>query len=142
MPSLCDVNVLLALVYGRHQFHAQAAEWLAGINDEAGVIVCRQAQLGLLRLLSSRAVMGEDVLSIDQCWAVFDVMMADQRFAFMREPREIELHFRQIMRGKVSASKAWSDAYLAAFARAADLQIVTFDADFRRFAKLDLKLLP
>ncbi len=95
MPSLCDVDVLAALAYRKHQFHPQAAEWLRTIEDEGALIVCRQTQLGLLRLLSTRAAMGDDVLDAPACWAVFDVMMADQRFAFMREPREIEPAFRQ-----------------------------------------------
>jgi toxin-antitoxin system PIN domain toxin len=141
MPSLCDVNVLLALVYGRHQFHSQAVAWLDGMDTEAGIIVCRQTQLGLLRLLSTRAVMEEDVLSPAQCWGVFDVMMADHRFAFMREPRDMEPHFRHAMRGRLSSPKLWQDAYLASFARAAGLQIVTFDAGFQQFAGVETNVL-
>lgn len=141
MPSLCDVNVLLALVYGRHEHHALAARWLDTTDREADVIVCRQTQLGLLRLLSTRAVMGDDVMDSPRCWAIFDVMMADQRFAFMREPREIEPHFRHAMRGAKYAPRLWQDAFLAAFAIAAGLQLVTFDAAFRQFRKLDLNLL-
>lgn len=35
----------------------------------------------------------------------------------------------------------WTDAYLAAFAQAADLMLATFDRGFRRFVDLRLVLL-
>ena len=54
MPSLCDVNVLVALAYRKHAFHQAAAAWLSEIENAAAVMVCRQTQLGLLRLLSTR----------------------------------------------------------------------------------------
>lgn len=142
MPSLCDVNVLVALAYRKHEFHSAAADWLSQSEDEpASIMVCRQTQLGLLRLLSTRAVMGDDVLDTPNCWAVFDVLMADQRFAFMREPRDMEAIFRHVMRGVAIAPKLWQDAYLAAFALAAGLQLITFDTAFRQFPKLSVAVL-
>jgi predicted nucleic acid-binding protein len=39
MPSLCDINVLLALSYGRHTHHRATASWLATINDAGAVVV-------------------------------------------------------------------------------------------------------
>jgi toxin-antitoxin system PIN domain toxin len=133
--------VLLALAYRKHTSHRAAAEWLGHIDDAAGVVVCRHTQLGLLRLLSTRAVMGDDVLDAPGCWAVFDLALADQRFAFLREPREIDTAFRHLVRKAASSPKLWQDAYLAAFAIAGGLSFVTFDAGFKQFGELNLILL-
>lgn len=141
MPSLCDVNVLLALAYGRHAHHRSAAAWLATINEAEAVVVCRQTQLGLLRLLSTRAVMGADVLDVAGCWAVLDVMMADERFVFAHEPTSLEASLRHAMRGATVSPKMWQDAYLTAFAIAGGLTLVTFDAGFREVEGLELRLL-
>lgn len=141
MPSLCDVNVLLALAYGRHAHHRSAAAWLATINEAEAVVVCRQTQLGLLRLLSTRAVMGADVLDVTGCWAVLDVLMSDERFAFAAEPLGFESEFRRAMRGASVSPKLWQDAYLAAFAIAGGLTLVTFDTGFKAVEGLELRLL-
>lgn len=141
MPSLCDVNVLLALTYGRHAHHRAAAAWLATIGDAKAVVVCRQTQLGLMRLLSTRAVMGGDALDAAGCWAVLDVLMSDERFAFAPEPLGFESEFRRAMRGASVSPKLWQDAYLAAFAIAGGLTLVTFDSGFKAVEGLELRLL-
>lgn len=140
-PSLCDVNVLLALAYRRHTGHRAASDWLGQVDSEAAVVICRQTQMGLLRLLSTRAVMGGDALDTPRCWAVFDVMMSDERFVFAREPRDTEAVFRHVMRQGAASPHVWQDAYLAAFAIAAGCQIVTFDQAFRQFAGLEAAIL-
>jgi toxin-antitoxin system PIN domain toxin len=138
---LCDVNVLLALVYGCHEFHAHAVAWLDAIQDAHSVVVCRQTQMGLMRLLSTRVVMAEDIHSLSTCWDVFDAMMADDRFLFQREPRELEPALRRMMRSATPAPKLWQDAYLAAFAASSGMQLVTFDRGFRQYADLDVLVL-
>jgi predicted nucleic acid-binding protein len=57
-----DVNVWLALTYGRHIHHATAARWLDGLTD-ASLYFCRFTQLGLLRLLTNEQVMAASVLN-------------------------------------------------------------------------------
>lgn len=141
MPSLCDVNVLLALAYGRHTHHRAATSWLATVDDAGAIVVCRQTQLALLRLLSTRAMMGVDVLDAAGSWAVLDAMMSDERFAYAPEPPELEPVFRHVMRGVSVSPKVWQDAYLAAFAIAGGLTLVTFDGGFSGIAGLDLALL-
>jgi uncharacterized protein len=141
MPSLWDVSVLFALAYRKHASHRQAAGWLEQIDDGAAVAICRHTQMGLLRLLSNRAVMNDDVLDTPHCWAVFDTLMTDQRFVFMTEPPEMDTVFRHVMSRSSSSPQLWQDAYLAAFAMTAGLSFVTFDRAFKQFEKLDLVLL-
>jgi hypothetical protein len=40
--------------------------------------------------------------------------------------------------GANAAPRHWTDAYLAAFAKAGGLRLVSFDGDFTRFGGLDL----
>jgi toxin-antitoxin system PIN domain toxin len=140
MPSLCDVNFLLAICHRRHTIHAIAARWLDSVDDDE-LIVCRFSQLALLRLLNNPVTMQGQPLNADQAWRDYDTVMSDERFAYRSEPEDLETVLRRLMRGQHYAPKLWPDAYLAAFAIAAGLQFVTFDQGFRKFAGLQLELL-
>ena len=52
VSTLCDVNVLLALVTDRHAAHTAAVSWLNGV-PAGDAAICRIAQTGLLRLLNN-----------------------------------------------------------------------------------------
>jgi len=140
MAALCDVNFLLALCYDGHVHHPQALAWLDQQND-LDVIICRHTQLGLLRLLSNAAVMSQDVCNQEQAWAVYDAVASDGRFEFFHEPDNLEVFLRKYSTASTASPKLWQDAYLAAFARAGDLQLVTFDRGFRKFEDLQSILL-
>jgi uncharacterized protein len=140
MPVLSDVNVLLALCYDRHIHHAAALFWLDAQGARA-VVLCRSTQLGLLRLLCHATVMGEDVCTMAQAWEVYDAILSDERFLFQPEPDDIEAALRGYTQTSAASPKLWQDAYLAAFAVAGGMHLVTFDQGFRQFAGLQLALL-
>ncbi len=140
MPSLCDVNVLLALCYGQHIHYPQAMYWLDR-QDDLEVVVCRTTQLGLLRLLTNAAVMGKHVCTLEQAWKIYDQMVGDTRFEYSAEPDGLEPFLRQYTMSEQVATKIWQDAYLAAFARAAKIRLVTFDRGFLALEGLQLTLL-
>jgi toxin-antitoxin system PIN domain toxin len=137
MPSLCDVSFLLPLCHGQHEHHLPAKKHLETVSANGELVVCRNGQWGLLRLLSNPAVMQSGVCTTDQAWKVYDTMMSDDRFAFRREPPGMETQLRELTHGFTVSPKLWQDAYLAAFAVAAGLRVVTFDSGFRRFKGLD-----
>jgi toxin-antitoxin system PIN domain toxin len=141
MPTLCDVNFLLALCYERHVHHPEAQNWLDQQN-ELELVLCRNTQLGLLRLLSNPSVMGSAACTLKQAWDVFDTVLSDMRFEFYSEPEGLEEFLRLYTALGRFSPKLWQDAYLAAFARAARLQLVSFDQGFRQFDGLRLILLP
>ena len=141
MPSLCDVNVLLAVCYRRHLHHAVALRWLDTITEDGDVIICRFSQMAFLRLLNNPASMMGQPLNASQVWHEYDTLMSDGRFTFRQEPEHIETILRRLMAGKQIAPRIWPDAYLAAFAIAGQMSLVTFDYGFRQFAGLDLQLL-
>ena len=140
MPALCDINLLLAACYKRHIHHPAAIEWLEQ-QDEQSIILCRNTQLGLLRLLCNLSVMRDDICTLAQAWQIYDNVFGDTRFDFYHEPEGLENYLREFTStGRVSP-KLWQDAYLAAFARSSKIHLVTFDRGFQQFRNLKLILL-
>ncbi|HET9370713.1 MAG TPA: TA system VapC family ribonuclease toxin [Vicinamibacterales bacterium] len=126
-----DINVWVALTHAVHVHHEVAIDWYASLEPEVTLHFSRFTQLGFLRLLTAAAVMGEDVLTQTQAWAVYDRWLEDSRVGFLEEPPGLDRRFRSLTRMKTASPKAWADAYLAAFAGAAQLTLVTFDRAFR-----------
>jgi toxin-antitoxin system PIN domain toxin len=130
-----DVNVWIALTSDRHIHHPTAARWFENLNDEARLAFCRITQLSLLRLLTTQAVMGPEVMTQSEAWRIYDGWLDDPRVVFLDEPSGLEQAFRSNSRRKVPAPKEWADDYLLAFVGASDLTLVTFDRAFRGKAK-------
>lgn len=121
-----DINVWLALASSIHFHHQQAKEWYEALGDDE-LVFCRFTQLGLLRLLTTSAVMGADVLTQRQAWQVYDAFLKDGGARFLHEPRTLEDSFRKLSRLAFASPKDWGDSYLAAFALEARARLVTFD---------------
>jgi toxin-antitoxin system PIN domain toxin len=126
MTYLPDVNVWLALAYSRHIHHVHARGWLDEVITDS-VVFCRITELGLLRLLTNRSVMGEDVRSHREAWQVYDDLRADQRIHFNSETARFSAWWRSLGEGISGNHHAWTDAYLAAFASHLGASLVTFD---------------
>lgn len=88
--------------------------------------------MGLLRLLSNPAVMGQDVLTRADTWRVLDRLRADDRIRLAAEPAQLEHAWRAISARDDSSHKLWTDDYLAAFAQCAALAVATLDTGFHR----------
>jgi predicted nucleic acid-binding protein len=99
------------------------------------LVFCRLTQLGLLRLLTTAAVMGDEVMTQAQAWRAYDRWDHDPRVELVDEPAELEAQFRALTRLRQSATKDWADSYLAAFATVGQLTLVTFDKGLRAKAK-------
>jgi toxin-antitoxin system PIN domain toxin len=140
MIYLPDVNVWIALTSNRHVHHQIASEWLHG-NDQARLAFCRVSELGFLRLLTNAHVMGKDVLSPTQAWAVYDEWQADDRVVFLAEGAGFGQHWRLLGNQISGGSNAWTDAYLAAFAIHVGATVVTLDRAFSVFGKAAIKSL-
>jgi predicted nucleic acid-binding protein len=85
--------------------------------------------------------MGPDqVKSQQEAWKAYDRRLEDERVELLDEPGGIEAHFRALTRSPHASPKDWVDSYLAAFAVASRLTVVTFERAFQNKAK-DLLLL-
>ncbi len=67
-----DINVWVALTYEGHAHHRNAATWFATLTTDVSLVFCRLTQLGLLRLLTTEAVMGDEVMTQPGAWAAYD----------------------------------------------------------------------
>jgi len=127
---LPDINVWIALASDRHVHHELAKKWFAEI-EPGGVAFCRVTQMGFLRLITNRHVMGADVVTQKEAWQVYQNLSKDQRVTFLHEPSGIEEGWRRLTQGGTAATNTWTDAYLCAFASIRNLQIVSFDSGIR-----------
>lgn len=136
MSALVDTNVWFPILLERHEHHGVAWRWWE--RQAAGAAVwCRVAQLGVVRLLTNRTVMGEAVLAPEDAWATWQRLAHDERCSFLAaEPAGVDVMMRANVAGRSPSPKLWADAYLAALADSAGLGMVTFDRDFRRFPSL------
>jgi toxin-antitoxin system PIN domain toxin len=123
--SFPDVNVWLALASHEHVHSAVAREWWN--SHEGGMAFCRISQIGLLRLLTTAAVMGNKPLSLDRSWQIYDELLADDRVVFVYERPEVDAAFRARTAGRAASPKLWADAWMLAMAGAAGGVLVTFD---------------
>ncbi len=71
--------------------------------------------------------MGIDVATQAEAWHIYDLFYENTTIFFAEEPRGLESIFRSLTVKQESSTKEWADAYLAAFAEAAGLRLVTFD---------------
>lgn len=141
MAWLLDVNVVLALMHGRHCHCRRAAAWLDAREEPASCLVCRVVQMGTLRLLTHPTVMKDEVISAADFWRGWDTLMGDERLAFVGEPRNLERAWRERTTALSTGESAGTDAYLAAFARAGGWRLATFDRGLTRLAGPDVDLL-
>ncbi|MPY78291.1 MAG: PIN domain-containing protein [Actinophytocola sp.] len=122
---LLDVGVWLAAIWSGHVHHPRVAAWFD--EQSRALMLCRVAQMGLLRLVSNAAVMGADVLSRADAWRVVDALRADDRVQWASEPTQLEQAWRALSARDDNSHKLWTDDYLAAFAQAGGYSLVTLD---------------
>ena len=143
MPSsadLLDANVWLALAAQAHTHHTRAeAYW----KQEAAptVAFCRVTQLAFLRHLTNKAIMGDQVLLPGAAWRKCGEFLALPEVQFVAEPSGLSDQLAVFCDLGRTSQNLWTDAYLAAFAQCAGLRLVTFDAGFAKFDRLETLLL-
>jgi toxin-antitoxin system PIN domain toxin len=136
MQLLSDVNVLLALVSARHMAHEEVRIWWESTPSTDMLAVPRPVQTSLLRLLCTRAVMGEDTLSLPRAWSVYATLLASGRFAMALESPGLDGEWERLCRPFGASPKVVMDAYLAAFALTGGYSLVTLDRAFKQFPSL------
>jgi hypothetical protein len=123
--SFPDINVWLALATPEHVHASIARRWW---EQESGTIAfSRLTHLGLLRLMTTAAVMDDKPLTMSEAWRVYDRFYDDDRVVFIAEPPDAEKRFREKAAGRTVSPKMWADAWLLAFAQAAEGVLVTSD---------------
>ena len=138
--TLVDVGVWLAAVWGRHRYYPVASGWFNRQADD--MVFCRVTQMGLLRLLSNPAIMGDDAVDRSQAWRLFDQLRSDERVLWADEPAELDAVWRAISARDEKSHKLWTDDYLAAFAQASAATLTTLDRKVpARYPSVQVELL-
>src|SRR5689334_19591932 len=132
-----DLNIWLALSIAGHSHSTEAWNWLGLLTSEARLIFARYTQVGLLRILTNQAAMGQQTLTLQKAWEVYERWLDDPRIEFYREPRGLDAAFREATAPFAAkpASKWVGDCYLLAFAKQSDAALVTFDKALLELAR-------
>ena len=137
---LPDINIWLALTFEAHGHHKRAVAWFDTVELECCAF-CGLTQQGYLRLATNPAVFKEEAVTMAKAWSCYDRLLADERVRFIQEPSGLEPVWRRYTSRRTHSPKVWNDAYLAAFGRTANLEVVTFDSGFKAYSDIALALL-
>ncbi|CAN5213927.1 type II toxin-antitoxin system VapC family toxin [soil metagenome] len=138
-----DSNIWLILAIPQHEFHAVVEDWVSQQSDTFEF--CRSTQQSYLRHLTNQSTFkryGIPAFSNNDAWAFFNQIIQATNVVFMDEPQGLSPIWERFSQHKQPSPKLWMDAYLAAFAVAADIKFVTTDSGFRQYPDLKLTLLP
>lgn len=135
-----DVNIWLALALSGHSHHEPSREWLDQRGEEELIVFCRATQQGLLRLLTTRAVLAPyrlEALTNVRAWNLYEAFQADSRIGFAPEPEGVEETWKCLAVRKTPSPKVWMDAWLAAFSSMPGHRLVTIDQGFLDYEGLN-----
>ena len=135
-----DINVWLALTLRTHVHSPAAWRWYRSLPAPEELTFCRFTQLGLLRLLTTESVAKHETLNQRQAWEAYDRWLQRGGAIFREEPLGLDTKFRSFADKSIPAPKEWADSYLAAFAAASSLELVTFDRALSLRAKRSILL--
>lgn len=137
---LPDVNFWIALTFRSHTHHAAANAWMESVDDNS-CCFCRVTQMGFLRLATNRKIFPVDAVAMRDAWELFDQICADMRIGYANEPEGLQDVWRSQTQSSLFSTNVWTDAYLAAFAVAADFTVLTFDKGFATYKNLKRTIL-
>jgi uncharacterized protein len=132
MLDLLDASVWLPLSAPDHVHHARARRYWEQEAAER-VAFCRITAHALLRHLSNPRVLGAAALDGAAAWNALALWLAIPEAVMLPEPPGIDELLGDWSADLDLRAGHWTDAYLAAFARAAGCRLVAFDGDFDRY---------
>jgi toxin-antitoxin system PIN domain toxin len=127
---LLDVNVLLAIAWPNHQFHAAALAALSARNRWA---TCALTQLGFIRISSNPAAVGT-AKSPQQATGILAALVADSLHIYLDSlPSPASKDWRNAF-ARLLGHQQVTDAYLLRLAAVNDAVLVTFDRRLEHLA--------
>ncbi len=133
---LPDVNVLLALVWPRHESHAAAHGWFAKTGQHAWATNVL-TQLGVLRLLTNPAVT-QGAMNAASALGVLSKATRHPGHEYWPLDQEIAPELRP-MAGRLTGHRQWTDALLLCHALERGGVLVTFDSGLKELAAGELR---
>ena len=122
---LLDVNVLLAIAWPNHQFHAIATQTMELSSDQWAT--CALTQLGFIRLSSNPSVIPA-AKSPAEALSILEAMIADSAHTYLDSlPSPVGMKSLRSFE-RILGHKQVTDAYLLSLAQENQATFVTFDA--------------
>jgi len=140
---LFDTNVWLAAIFPTHPFHTPARHALQQATPSRPAVWCRSTQQSFLRLATTPALLkayGAQGMTNRDALVALDVLQGLPQVALREEPTGVFDLWGKLACIDTAAPKVWMDTYLAAFAIAGDMHMVTLDRDFKNFVSQGLVL--
>jgi uncharacterized protein len=141
--SLFDTNVWIAVVFPADPFHSKAKQALALTNTARPAVMCRSTQQSFLRLASTPTILkayGAEISTNRDALILMDKLLSLSQVVVRTEPDGAFDLWRNMAALESASPKVWMDAYLAAFAIAGGIDLVTLDHDFKKFLPSGLNL--
>lgn len=142
MPGrLFDTNLWLASVFDSHPGHGVARQALQSATASQPAVFCRATEQSFLRLLTTPAVLrayGAEGLNNQEALLALTALQALPQVVFNDEPAGTAARWHALASRDTASPKLWMDAYLAGFAMAGGLGLLTLDRDFKQFAAMGL----
>ena len=146
MPeSLVDSNLWVASLFPAHEFHDAARKVIGRATASSPVVFCRATQMSVLRLITTPRLLEfyrAEGLTNRDALAALHALLARSGVREREEPPGTVALWHRLASKNSASPKLWMDAYLAAFALAGGMRLVTLDRDFKAFVGegLDLTL--
>jgi hypothetical protein len=133
---LLDVNVLLAAHRDDHPQHALVRPWFDDMRRGAEPFTVADATwASFIRLATNRRIFTVPT-PLDNAFAFLkSVRGQPQHVAVVPGERHLDI-FERLCRSADATGDLAADAYIAAIALEQDLEVITLDRDFARFAEL------
>jgi predicted nucleic acid-binding protein len=118
MKYLLDVNALVALGFGNHEFHGRVASWLRS-QQAPSLLTCSITEIGFIRVLAQAPAYG---LTMTQARALLLRMKEAPMFEFI-----VDDHDASRLPAWVRAPKQLTDGHLLKLAIANGAVLATLD---------------
>lgn len=127
--ALLDVNMLLALVYTDHEFHAPAHEWFSR-NALHGWATCPLTESAFVRLSAQKAVVGT-AQTIESAVLLSEQLLEHPHHHFWPQPSSL-LNMSSAVRSRLRGHRQITDAILLDLAMENSGRLVTTDHGIRK----------
>src|SRR5260221_9152671 len=145
MKQYLDTSAWIALTIKSHPLHRSARDWYDGeVLSPGDLLFCRSTEQSFLRLVTQRAVMAHcaiEPMTNDEAIAFMEEVYGDPAVGYAEEPPAMRSVWFRLAKRSTASPNLWMDAYLAAFAIAGRMRMVTFDRAFKQFAGLEVTVL-
>jgi toxin-antitoxin system PIN domain toxin len=135
-----DINVWIGLTFDSHTSHISAKAWWDNL-PATPLVFSRMTQQGFIRISTDARLIGAAAYTLDDAWTQYDAYLAYPQINFIAELPGVETLWRSFSSRNTRSPKLVNDAYLAAFAICANLELVTFDQGFTQFVGLNCTIL-